>query len=74
MLNGGRGGGTRQLQPDRGQKAMLQSMVAQFSGAPGAVDYTESFLMSAQALIAAQRSITERRIVTIESRFPFRLD
>jgi len=46
-------------------------MVAQFSRAPGAKDYTESFLASAQALVAAQRSITERRLVTIEPRFPF---
>jgi hypothetical protein len=61
----------RQLQPDLGQKAMLQAMVAQFSAAPGAVDYTESFLVSAQALLAAQRSIAERRIVTMEPRFPF---
>jgi hypothetical protein len=59
------------FQPDRGQKAMLQAMVAQFSGAPGATDSTESFLASAQALLAAQRSIAERRIVTVESRFPF---
>jgi hypothetical protein len=46
-------------------------MVAQFSRAPGANDYTESFLVSAQALLAAQRSITERRLVTMEPRFPF---
>jgi hypothetical protein len=30
--------------------------------------------MSAQALLAAQRSIAERRIVTMEPRFPFRFD
>ena len=71
VLRGGRGGGTRQLQPDFGQKAMLEAMVAQFSGAPGALDYTESFLVSAQALLAAQRSIAERRVVRIEPRFPF---
>jgi hypothetical protein len=64
----------RQLQPDRGQKAMLQAMVAQFSGAPGAHDFTESFLASAQALLAAQRSIIERRVVTVEARFPFKLN
>ena len=63
----------RQLQPDLGQKAMLQAMVAQFSRASGAADYTESFLVSAQALLAAQRSIVERRVVTMEPRFPFGL-
>jgi polar amino acid transport system substrate-binding protein len=73
ILHGGLGGGMRKFQPDLGQKAMLQAMVAQFSGAPGAVDYTESFLVSAQALLAAQRSIAERRIVTMEPRFPFRV-
>jgi hypothetical protein len=74
VLRGGAGGGARRLQPDRGQKPMLEAMVAQFSGAPGAVDYTDSFVMSAQALLAAQRSIAERRIVTMEPRFPFRFD
>jgi predicted dehydrogenase/threonine dehydrogenase-like Zn-dependent dehydrogenase len=73
VLRGGRGGGMRRWQPDLGQKAMLQAMVEQFSGAPGAVDYTESFLVSAQALLAAQRSIAERRIVAMEPRFPFRV-
>jgi hypothetical protein len=71
VLRGGRGGGMRQLQPDAGQRAMLQAMVAQFSGAPGAADYSESFLVSAQAVIAAQRAIAERRVVKIEARFPF---
>jgi len=73
ILRGGAGGGTRQLQPDLGQKAMLQAMVGQFSGAAGAVDYTESFLVSAQALLAAQQSMSERRIITMEPRFPFRI-
>jgi polar amino acid transport system substrate-binding protein len=71
ILRGGPSGGTRQLQPDLGQRAMLDAMVAQFSGAAGAADHTESFLVSAQALLAAQRSIAERRIVTMEPRFPF---
>jgi hypothetical protein len=52
---------------------MLHAMVAQFSGATGAMDYTESFLASAQALLAAQRSIRERRIVAMEPRFPFNI-
>jgi polar amino acid transport system substrate-binding protein len=72
-LQGGRGGGMRRWRPDRGQPAMLQAMLAQFSGAPGAVDYSESFFLSAQALLAARRSIVERRVVTLEPRFPFRM-
>ncbi len=71
ILRGGSGGGMRRFQSDRGQKAMLQAMVAQFSGAPGATDHTDSFLVSAQALLAAQRSIVQRRIVTMEPQFPF---
>jgi predicted dehydrogenase len=73
VLRGGRGGGMRRFRPDRGQEAMLQAMLAQFSGAPGAVDYSESFLASAQALLAARRSIAERRVVGLEPRFPFRV-
>jgi predicted dehydrogenase/threonine dehydrogenase-like Zn-dependent dehydrogenase len=73
ILRGGLGVGMRQFRPDLGQKAMLEAMVAQFSGTAGAVDYTESFLVSAQALLAARRSIMERRIVTMEPRFPFRI-
>lgn len=72
-LRGGRDSGRQSLQPDRGQKAMLQAMVAQFSGAPGAVDYTDSFLMSAQAVLAAHRSIRERRTVAMSPHFPFNL-
>ncbi|HTQ36429.1 MAG TPA: Gfo/Idh/MocA family oxidoreductase, partial [Steroidobacteraceae bacterium] len=71
QLRGGGGGSRRLLQPDRGQKAMLQAMVAQFAGGPGALDHTESFLVSAQALLAAQRSIAQRRTVVLEPRFPF---
>ncbi|HEY6865708.1 MAG TPA: Gfo/Idh/MocA family oxidoreductase, partial [Candidatus Eisenbacteria bacterium] len=72
VLRGGPGAGTiRKLQPDLGQKPMLESMVAQFSRAPGATDHTESFLVSAQALLAARRSIVERRAVALEPRFPF---
>ena len=74
VLRGRRGGAVRQLQPDLGQRAMLEAMVAQFSGAPGALDYTESFLVSAQAVLAAQRAIVQRRVVKIEPRFPFRID
>ena len=73
VLRGGRGGGMRRFRPDRGEPAMLEALVAQFSGAPGAVDFSESFFASAQALLAAQRSIAERRVVTMEPRFPFRI-
>jgi len=73
VLRGGAGGGARLLQADLGQKAMLEAMVAQFSGAPGAADFTESFLASTQALLAAQRSFAEGRVVKIEPRFPFRI-
>jgi predicted dehydrogenase/threonine dehydrogenase-like Zn-dependent dehydrogenase len=71
ILRGSAVGGMRRLQPDRGQKAMLEAMAGQFSRAPGAADYSESFLASAQALLAVQRSIAERRVVPIEPRFPF---
>ena len=59
------------LQPDLGQRAMLDAMIAQFSSAPGAVDYTDSFILSTQALLAARRSIQERRVVLIGSRYPY---
>jgi len=59
------------LQPDLGQKAMLEAMLRQFSRAPGAVDLTESFLASAQTLLAVRRSIGEGRIVPVDPRFPF---
>src|SRR5262249_50682753 len=62
VLNGGRRRGAKKLlQPDLGQKAMLETMVAQFARAPGAVDWTESFIVSTQALLATHRSIQERR-------------
>jgi predicted dehydrogenase len=70
-LNGGRGRNRSRMQPDLGQRRMLEGMVAQFSRTPGATDYTESFLVSAQALLAARRSLAEGRIVPIEPRFPF---
>jgi polar amino acid transport system substrate-binding protein len=59
------------VQPDAGQKAMLEAMMAQFRRSAGAEDYTESFVLSAQALLAVKRSLAERRVVTIETRFPF---
>jgi hypothetical protein len=72
ILNGGpRGRSKRRLQPDLGQRAMLQAMVAQFSRAPGGRDLTESFVVSAQALLAAHRAIIERRAVALEPRFPY---
>jgi predicted dehydrogenase len=68
------GAGNRRLtrmQPEAGQKAMLEAMMAQFRRTSGAEDHTESFVVSAQALLAARRSIAERRVVTLETRFPF---
>jgi hypothetical protein len=73
-LRGGSRAGAVKLQPDLGQKAMLEAMVAQFSRAAGTVDSTESYVLSAQALLAAHRSIVERRVVTLDARFPFTPD
>ncbi|MGH7742539.1 MAG: Gfo/Idh/MocA family protein, partial [Candidatus Eiseniibacteriota bacterium] len=65
--------GESKLQPDLGQRAMLERMMAQFSRAPGSVDDTERFVRSAQALLAAQRSILERRVVLMDREFPYSL-
>jgi predicted dehydrogenase len=62
------------LQPDLGQKAMLEAMIAQFSRAPGAVDYTDSFIVSTQALLAGHRAIQERRVVLMRPSYPYGLD
>ena len=71
-LHGGSGGGrTQKLQPDLGQKAMLEAMMRQFRAVPGASDLTDSFVVSAQALLAAHRSIRERRAVAIDTHFPY---
>ena len=73
-LRGGAGGKRIvRMQPDAGQRAMLEAMMAQFRRASGAADYTESFVLSAQALLAAKRSIAERRVVTLGTKFPFAL-
>jgi polar amino acid transport system substrate-binding protein len=70
VLHGGaRGGRMDRLQPDLGQKPMLEAMLAQFSRR--GPDLTDRFVASAQALLAAQRSIQERRVVPIEPRFPY---
>ncbi len=71
LRGGGGGGKTVKLQPDLGQKAMLEAMIAQFRRAPGATDCTESFVVAAQALLAAHRSIREQRVVTLDTRFPY---
>jgi predicted dehydrogenase/threonine dehydrogenase-like Zn-dependent dehydrogenase len=74
-LRGGTGAGRRgRMQPDLGQKAMLETMAAQFRRDEGAADLTESFVQSAQTLLAAQRSIQERRVVLMDTSFPYRLD
>jgi predicted dehydrogenase/threonine dehydrogenase-like Zn-dependent dehydrogenase len=62
------------LQPDFGQKAMLEAMIAQFSRARGAVDYTDSFIVSTQALLAAHRSTQERRVMLMRPVYPYALD
>ena len=73
-LNGGRRArNSSLLQPDLGQKAMLEAMIAQFSRTPNAVDYTDSFIVATQALLAAHRSIQERRVVLMDSHFPYTL-
>jgi predicted dehydrogenase/threonine dehydrogenase-like Zn-dependent dehydrogenase len=59
------------LQPDAGQRAMLEAMALQFTRSPGAPDRTDSFVVAAQALLAAQRSIRERRVVTLGTHFPY---
>ncbi len=70
-----RGGGaprrTSKLQPDLGQRDMLERMFAQFRRAAGAVDETDSFVVAAQVLLAAQRSIRERRVVLMDTQFPY---
>ncbi len=71
VLRGGRQRQVAKLQPDLGQRAMLERMLAQFQRVPGATDETDSFVIAAQALLAAQRSIRERRVVTMGSRFPY---
>jgi hypothetical protein len=70
-LHGDTGRKLVKLQPDLGQKPMLQAMIAQFSRQSGAEDLTDSFVMAAQALLAAQRSIRERRVVIMETSFPY---
>ncbi len=45
-----------EAQPDLGQRDMLERMFARFRRAPGAADETDSFVVAAQALLAAQRS------------------
>jgi polar amino acid transport system substrate-binding protein len=74
ILRGGRvGRRVVKLQPDAGQKAMLEAMVRQFSRAGGATDHTDSFVVAAQALLAAHRSIRERRVVLMDTNFPYAL-
>jgi predicted dehydrogenase len=74
VLRGGAGRRTSKLEPDLGQKAMLERMLGQFQRAAGARDETESFVVAAQALLAAHRSIRERRVVTMGTVFPYAPD
>lgn len=71
LHGGSRGGRTQKLQPDLGQKAMLEAMMRQFRAVPGASDLTDSFVVSAQALLASHRSIRERRAVALDTHFPY---
>ncbi|HTK30802.1 MAG TPA: bi-domain-containing oxidoreductase [Candidatus Saccharimonadaceae bacterium] len=71
LRGGGRNGRTQRLQPDLGQKPMLQAMLAQFRRDAGAVDRTDSFVIATQALLAAHRSILERRVIVLDTRFPY---
>lgn len=73
-LRGGSGPGAFRLQPDLGQKAMLEAMTAQFARTGGTHDLTNSFILSTQALLAAQRSIVEGRVVALDRNFPYALD
>ena len=61
------------MQPELGQKDMLETMLRQFAGGEGAPDLTESFVLAVRALLAAQRSILERRVTLLEPAFPFAL-
>ena len=70
-LRGGKERSVVKLQPDLGQKAMLERMLKQFQRAPGAADETDSFVIAAQALLAVQRSIRESRVVGLGTRFPY---
>jgi predicted dehydrogenase len=73
VLLGGRAKKSRRrLQPDLGQKAMLHEMAKQFARTGGATDHTDSFVLAAQTLLAAHRSIVERRVVTMGRTFPYR--
>ena len=73
-LRGDAGRKLAKLSPDLGQAAMLEAMIRQFSRESGAEDLTDSFVVAAQALLAAQRSIQERRVVLMDTRFPYALD
>ena len=74
LNDGNRARSTSLLQPDLGQKAMLQAMMAQFAREPGAVDHTDSFIVATRALLAAHRSIRERRVVLMGPNYPYALD
>ena len=52
VLHGGAGGGRWRLQPDLGQRGMLEAMLRQF--ARTGPDHTHAFIASAQVLLAAR--------------------
>ena len=52
---------------------MLQAMMQQFMRLPGTPDYTNSYILAAQAVLAAHHSIQQRRVVLMDSVFPYEL-
>ena len=74
VLNGGRKPRrVRLLQPDMGQKSMLEKMLAQFSHTANSLDFTDSYILATQALLAAHQSIREQRVVLIDADYPYKL-
>jgi predicted dehydrogenase len=63
----------RRLQPDLGQRRMLQAAFARFQGSSDQPDLSASFVLSTQVLLATHRSIIERRAITLEPVYPFRV-
>ena len=72
-LRGGQGAGAHEppAARPRPEGACSRRWSRSFPRAPGAVDHTESFVVSAQALLAVQLlDLSERRVVLMEPRLP----